>query len=96
MDHAAIAASIHAEFDPIMDTLPIGFVAKCYLGAPYRVHALDGLGRIIEHYAANDPMSPDLERGRKLAENPAYAVIEIYPDKIVAIRTDGTPLTVTG
>ena len=28
----------------------LGFVSKCYLGAPYEVHTLDLVGRIIEHY----------------------------------------------
>ncbi|AOM79496.1 hypothetical protein BFS30_21435 [Pedobacter steynii] len=72
-------------------SLPLGIVSKCFLGHPYEVHTLDLSGsQIIKHYKINEPMEADFEKARTLAKHNAYSMVEIYKDKIILIREDGT------
>ncbi|KIQ22854.1 hypothetical protein RT99_07180 [Flavobacterium sp. MEB061] len=72
-------------------SLPLGIVAKCFLGHPHEVHTLDLSGsQIIKHYKANETMETEFEKGRTVAKHNAYAMVEIYNDKIILIREDGT------
>lgn len=74
-----------------VNDLPIGIVAKCYLGEPYEVHTLSLIGgMIIEHYKQGQALSEDLEKARTLANNENYAFIEVYKTKLIAIKEDGT------
>jgi len=71
-------------------SLPIGIVAKCFLGDPYEVHRLDLTAQIIRHYKINESMEPDFEKARTLALHNAYALVEVYKEKLILIRLDGT------
>lgn len=74
-----------------LPNLPIGIVAKCFLGHPYEVHTLDLSGsQIIKHYKGSETMEADFEKARTVAQHNAYAMVEVYKDKIILIREDGT------
>lgn len=87
---AAIRDAIAAEFPDGPGSWPLGWVAKCYLGAPYEVHILDLSGQIVRHIKKGEAMSDGLERARGLAASGRYATIEVYSDRIVAIAMDGS------
>ncbi len=70
---------------------PLGIVAKCFLGHPYEVHTLDLSGsQIIKHYTGAETMEADFEKARNIARHNSYALVEVYKDKLVLIREDGT------
>ncbi|HRE64637.1 MAG TPA: hypothetical protein PKU77_12650 [Ferruginibacter sp.] len=72
-------------------SLPLGIVAKCFLGHPHEVHTLDLSGsQIIKHYKIGEPLPDDFEKARTLAKHNAYAFVEVYRDKVILIREDGT------
>lgn len=72
-------------------SLPLGIVSKCYLGHPYEVHTLDLSGsQIIKHYKGNEVMEPEFEKARIIAKHNAYVMVEVYKDKIILIREDGS------
>ncbi|MCD0467789.1 hypothetical protein [Flavobacterium sp. ENC] len=72
-------------------SLPLGIVSKCFLGHPYEVHTLDLSGsQIIKHYKTTESMETEFEKARGVARHNAYAMVEIYKDKIILIREDGT------
>lgn len=72
-------------------SLPLGIVSKCFLGHPYEVHTLDLTGsQIIKHYKNNEIMEGDFEKARTVAMHNAYAMVEVYTDKMILIREDGT------
>jgi hypothetical protein len=72
-------------------SLPIGIVSKCFLGHPYEVHTIDLSGNIIiSHFKKGEAMSPDFEKARNLAIHNSYALIEVYKDKMLIIREDGS------
>jgi hypothetical protein len=84
--------AIHEEFGTAeLASLPIGIVSKCFLGHPYEVHTLDLSGsQIIHHYKVNETMDAGFEKARNVALHNAYALVEVYNDKLVLIREDGT------
>ncbi|MEX2593848.1 MAG: hypothetical protein WD426_13825 [Anditalea sp.] len=74
-----------------LSALPLGIVSKCFLGHPYEVHTLDLSGsQIIRHYKNSETMEGHFEKARNVAMHHAYAMVEIYSDKMVLIREDGT------
>jgi hypothetical protein len=74
-----------------LTSLPLGIVSKCYLGQPYEIHTLDLSGsQIIKHYKTNEIMEAHFEKARTVAKHNAYAMVEVYKDKIILIREDGT------
>ena len=75
---------------PGITEMPLGIISKCFLGHPYEVHTLDMTGNIIRHYKINEKMEPLFEPHRSLALHHAYAVIEIYKDKILLVQEDGS------
>lgn len=87
-----LITAIQEEFGTAeLPNLPIGIVAKCFLGHPYEVHTLDLSGsQIIKHYKASETMKADFEKARTVALHNAYAMVEVYKDKIILIREDGT------
>lgn len=87
-----LMSAIQEEFGTAeLASLPLGIVSKCFLGHPYEVHTLDLSGsQIIKHYKINEPMEADFEKARTLAKHNAYSMVEIYKDKIILIREDGT------
>lgn len=84
--------SIQEEFGTAdISSLPLGILSKCFLGHPYEVHTLDLSGsQIIRHYKSTETMEADFEKARSAAIHNAYAMVEIYKDKIILIREDGT------
>lgn len=83
--------TLRTEFPEIpIEDFPVGIVAKCHLGSPYEVHTLDCLGKIIEHYKTNKALPGSLEQARSLALHPAYAFIEVYNHKLIAVSHAGT------
>lgn len=74
-----------------LSSLPLGILSKCFLGHPYEVHTLDLSGsQIIRHYKITETMEAEFEKARSVAKHNAYAMVEIYKDKIILIREDGT------
>lgn len=74
-----------------LSNLPIGILSKCFLGHPYEVHILDLSGSfIVEHYRITEKLPSDFEKARGLAIHNAYALVEVYRDKIILIHEDGT------
>ncbi|MGB4468185.1 MAG: hypothetical protein WBH99_01360 [Azovibrio sp.] len=93
----ALLCAIRSELPELtIEYLPVGIVAKCYLGPPHEVHTLDRDGSIIRHYKTFEPLPPLMERGRSLALHPGYAFIEIYADKLIAVADNGDTSIVKG
>ncbi|WP_406240232.1 hypothetical protein ACF3NX_15355 (plasmid) [Acetobacter orientalis] len=87
---AVIRDAVAAEFPHGPESWPLGWVSKCYLGAPYEVHIVDISGHIIQHFKRGEPLPHGMERARSLAASGQYAVIEVFSDRLVAIAEDGT------
>ena len=72
-------------------SLPLGVVAKCFLGDQYEVHTLDlTASQIAKHFKIGEAIPGDFEKAITLAAHNAYAFIEVYTDKLVLIRADGS------
>jgi len=70
---------------------PIGVVSKCFLGSPYEVHILDLTGdMIIEHFQVGHSMPNQMEKARGLAISNSYAMIEVYSNKMILVKADGS------
>jgi hypothetical protein len=93
LDASALVEAIASEFG-VAEAVPIGCVAECYLGKPYEVHVLDLAGGIVEHYQTSQSMPMPFERARRLALHHAYIAIEVYHDRLVCLRADGTAVTI--
>jgi hypothetical protein len=93
VDLDEIVDDLHREFAQTWSAVPLGFVAHCYLGAPFEAHTLTVDGAIIEHYRSGQALPGPLEQARALARTEHYHVIEVYLDKLVAVRADGSVVT---
>jgi hypothetical protein len=72
-------------------SLPLGIVSKCFLGETYEVHILDlTASNIIKHFRTTEVMPSDFEKARVLALHDSYCFIEVYTDKLVLVRADGS------
>lgn len=89
-DVEKIVDDVHREFSEEYCSEPLGIIGKCYLGEPFEVHTLALDGSIIEHYRAGQSLPSGMERARSLAESPMYLAIEVYADRVVCIRADGS------
>lgn len=89
---AGLLQAIQEEFGTAdIANLPLGVLAKCFLGNPYEVHTLDLAGnQIVKHYKLNETLPDGFEKARALAKHNAYAFAEIYRDKVILIREDGS------
>ena len=86
-----IIDAIRNEFPEVEITgVLLGFVSKCYLGAPYEVHTLDMTGNIIEHYKAGQTLPGGLEKARAVAIRGSYSFIEVYVDCCRCVSANGT------
>lgn len=74
-----------------LEQLPIGILAKCFLGHPHDVHTLDlSNSMILKHYVIGEALPPDFEKARNPALHNAYAFVEVYKDKFIIVHLDGT------
>ena len=89
---AELIEKMKSEFGELGITeYPLGVVSKCYLGHPYEVHVLDlSATQIINHYKIGESLPALLEKARNLALNNAYTMIEVYANKMILIKADGT------
>jgi len=87
---------VRREFAEKYHTIPFGIVAECFLGEPFEVHTLALDGSIIEHYRRGQALPGALERARALAVSPAYLAVEVYPDRLVCVRADGSVVLLEG
>lgn len=93
LELAEIADALAREFAERWATVPLGFVAHCHLGPPYEAHTLTIDGQIIEHYERGRALPGRLEAARSLARTDHHLVIEVYPDRLVCVRADGSVVT---
>lgn len=91
-----IVAEIHREFTERWAALPLGIVSRCYLGHPYEVHTLAPDGGIVEHYQVGGTLPGPLERARGASLTGLYLAVEVYADRLVCLRTDGSTVTLGG
>lgn len=87
----AVQQALRQEFPEVeLEQFPLlGIVARCNLGRPFEVHTLDLNGQIVRHYKGIELLPPQLERARSLALHPAYAFVEVYTDRLVAVGLNG-------
>jgi hypothetical protein len=94
LDEAArreLADWIRDQYATSYGDIPLGFVARCHLGAPYVDHRMDLLHSIVEHYAAGDAVPAPFDRARTLARLSSYEFIEVYGSGVlVPVRVDGS------
>lgn len=86
-----IINTIKSEFPDVdINGMLLGFVAKCYLGAPYEAHTLDLVGEIIEHYKRGETLPGGLDKAKSIALHGGYDFIEVYTDCCRAISSNGS------
>ncbi|MCK6129407.1 hypothetical protein KZW96_07660 [Streptococcus halitosis] len=86
-----IINTIKLEFPDVgINGILLGFVAKCYLGAPYEAHTLDLVGEIIEHYKRGETLPGGLDKAKSIALHGGYDFIEVYTDCCRAISSNGS------
>lgn len=86
-----IINTIKSEFPDVdINGILLGFVAKCYLGAPYEAHILDLVGEIIEHYKRGETLPGGLDKAKSIALHGGYDFIEVYTDCCRAISSNGS------
>lgn len=94
MDQAAkaeLAKWIRDEYEREIGDIPLGFVAKCYLGPPFVDHRLDLFDTIVEHYAPSDVMPEPYAQARMLVRTGAYEYVEIYASGTIRpVLADGS------
>ena len=88
-----IVDDLHREFSETWSAVPLGFVAHCYLGAPFEAHTVTVDGAIIEHYRSGEALPGPLEKARALTRSERYGVIEVYRDRLVCVLADGSVVT---
>lgn len=91
-----IIDDIRRDFTDRWAALPLGLVSRCYLGAPFEVHTVLPDGGILEHYHVGQRLPGQLESGRTHSLSGLYLAVEVYENRLVCIRTDGTTVTLGG
>jgi hypothetical protein len=92
-EHAcrALADRIRDEYASSHGDVPLGFVARCYLGPPYVDHQLNLLQVIVRHFAPAEPMPEPFAAARMTARSGGYAYVEVYSDGLILpVLDDGT------
>lgn len=85
-----VITDLQKEFpEVVLSGILLGYVAKCYLGAPYEVHILDYSLEIIEHMKKGQPLPGEMEKARGLVWQRNYAFVEVYTDCCRAISQSG-------
>lgn len=71
--------------------VPLGFVARCYLGPPFVDHRLSLMQSIVEHYQPADSVPHPFGGARMMARLGSYEFVEVYSNgTFIPVRTDGT------
>lgn len=92
-----LAAWITDQYATDYGDIPLGFLARCYLGAPYVDHRLDLLQSIAEHFTPDSTVPAPFDRARTLARSASYEFVEVYASgTLVPVRTDGSVGTPSG
>lgn len=87
----ALAEWIREQYTTTYGAVPLGFVARCYLGPPYVDHQLNLFHVIVRHFAPAEPMPDPYSSARMLARSGGYAYIEVYSDGLLLpVLDDGT------
>ncbi|MHB9859418.1 hypothetical protein [Streptomyces sp. YIM S03343] len=87
----ALADWIRDEYAASYGEVPLGFVARCYLGPPYVDHQLNLFHVIVRHFAPAEPMPEPFAAARMLARSGGYAYVEVYSDGLILpVLDDGT------
>ncbi|OIJ65159.1 hypothetical protein [Streptomyces mangrovisoli] len=87
----ALAEWVREEYRSDHGDVPLGFVARCYLGPPYVDHQLNLFHVIVRHFAPAEPMPDPFSAARMLARSGGYAYIEVYGDGLILpVLEDGT------
>ncbi len=93
----ALIDAIRQELPEIsVEALPLGIVARCYLGIPFEVHTLDCVGNIVRHFKFGEALPGLMERARSLALHPEYAFVEVYGTRLIAVSKSGQTSLVEG
>lgn len=86
-----IINTVKSEFSNVdINGILLGFVAKCYLGAPYEAHTLNLVGEIIDHYKRGETLPNGLDKAKSIAIHGGYEFIEVYTDCCRAISSNGS------
>ncbi|MEV8017838.1 hypothetical protein AB0O76_16135 [Streptomyces sp. NPDC086554] len=78
-----LAEWIGEEYRTSYGGIPLGLVARCYLGPPYIDHVLDLFGVILRHYSPREAMPEPFGQARMLARSGGYAYIEVYDGGLI-------------
>lgn len=93
----ALMEALRQEFPDIhINNLPVGILAKCFLGDDFEVHTLDRTGSIIQHFRRGQPVPNGMDRARALARGGQYAFIEVYTDKLITVSPTGQTAIIDG
>jgi hypothetical protein len=91
---AELSRWVRDQYESEFGDVPLGFVARCYLGPPYVDHRLDLFQSIVDHYAPADAMPEPFAQARMLARTGAYEFIEVYASgQLCPVRADGTAVS---
>ncbi|MEU5537262.1 hypothetical protein [Streptomyces sp. NPDC020362] len=87
----SLAEWLREQYTTAYGSVPLGYVARCYLGPPYVDHQLSLLGVIVRHFSAAEPMPEPFSAARMLARSGGYACVEVYDDGLILpVLDDGT------
>jgi len=86
-----LAAWIGEEYRTHYGEIPLGFLARCYLGPPYVDHQLDLFQVIVRHFAPHDQVPVPFADARMLVRSGGYAFVEVYSGGLLLpVLDDGT------
>ncbi|MFF4044353.1 hypothetical protein [Streptomyces sp. NPDC001816] len=87
----SLAEWVREQYTTAYGSVPLGFVARCYLGPPYVDHQLNLFHVIVRHFAPAEPMPDPFSAARMLARSGGYAYVEVYDDGLILpVLDDGT------
>ncbi|OXY98303.1 hypothetical protein [Streptomyces diastatochromogenes] len=87
----SLAEWVREQYTTAYGSVPLGFVARCYLGPPYVDHQLNLFHVIVRHFAPAEPMPEPFSAARMLARSGGYAYVEVYDDGLILpVLDDGT------
>ncbi|NEA99637.1 hypothetical protein [Streptomyces sp. SID13726] len=86
-----LAEWIAGEYRTSYGEIPLGFLARCYLGPPYVDHQLDLFQVIVRHFAPSDQVPEPFADARMLVRSGGYAFVEVYSGGLLLpVLDDGT------